>query len=235
MNFFKFHGKDVGIDLGTSSILVVLKDKGIIKNEPAIIAIEKKTNDIVAVGNEAKQMIGKTPEKIEALRPLKHGGIANLNATEMIVKEIIGELQREENIGSPRVLINLHIGMTEVEKRAVLKLVLATGAKEIYFVEETLAAAIGAGLDVSSPEASMIVDIGSGTTEIAVIALGKIVSCNYVRIAGDDLDENIIEYIKKNMNVEIGKNAAERLKIELASVKPIVNQIKEVKGRDLVT
>ena len=140
MNFFKFHGKDVGIDLGTSSILVVLKDKGIIKNEPAIIAIEKKTNDIVAVGNEAKQMIGKTPEKIEALRPLKHGGIANLNATEMIVKEIIEELQREENIGSPRVLINLHIGMTEVEKRAVLKLVLATGAKEIYFVEETLAA-----------------------------------------------------------------------------------------------
>lgn len=235
MNFFKFHGKDVGIDLGTSSILVVLKEKGIIKNEPAIIAIEKKTNDIVAVGNEAKQMIGKTPEKIEALRPLKHGGIANLNATEMIVRQIIEELQIEENIGSPRVLINLHIGMTEVEKRAVLKLVLATGAKEIYFVEETLAAAIGAGLDVSSPEASMIVDIGSGTTEIAVIALDRIVSCNYIRIAGDDLDENIIEYIKRNMNVEIGKNAAERLKIELASVKPIVNQIKEVKGRDLVT
>lgn len=235
MNFFKFRGKDVGIDLGTSSIVVVIKEKGIVKNEPAIIAIEKKTNEIVAVGKEAKLMIGKTPEKIEALRPLQHGGIANLNATEMIVKEIIEQLQKEENIGNPRVLINLHIGMTEVEKRAVLKLVLATGAKEIYFVEETLAAAIGAKLDTTSPEASMVVDIGSGTTEIVVIALGRIVACNYLKIAGDDLDENIIEYIKKNMNVEIGKNAAENLKIQLASARPTTNQIKEVKGRDLIT
>lgn len=235
MNFFKLHGKNIGIDLGTSSILIVLKDKGIIRNEPAIIAIEKKTNNIVAIGQEAKDMIGKTPEKIEALRPLLHGGIANLNAVEMIIEKIISELQETENIGNPRVLINLHVGMTEVEKRAVLKLVLDTGAKEICFVEEPLAAAIGANMDISSPEASMVVDLGCGTTEIAIIALGKIVAYNYLRVAGDDLDEDIIQYIRKKLNVEIGKNTAEYLKIELASVKPVINQNREITGRDLLT
>lgn len=235
MNFFKLRGKNIGIDLGTSSILIVLPDKGIIKNEPSIIAIEKKTHDVVAIGNEAKEMIGKTPGKIEALRPMLHAGIADLNAMEMMMAEFMTELQAIENIGSPKVVINLHIGMTEVERRAVLKLLLDIGVKEICFVEETLAAAIGAKMDVSSPEASMIVDIGSGTTEIAVIALGKIVACNYVKVAGDDLDQDIIDYIRKNMDVEIGKNAAEKLKIELASVKPIVNQIRMVKGRDLIT
>ena len=235
MNFFKLRGKNIGIDLGTSSILIVLQDKGIIKNEPSIIAIEKKTQDVVAIGNDAKEMIGKTPGKIEALRPLLHAGIADLNAMEMMMAEFIAELQATENIGSPRVVINLHIGMTEVERRAVLKLLLDIGVKEICFVEETLAAAIGAKMDVSSPEASMIVDIGSGTTEIAVIALGKIVACNFVKVAGDDLDQDIIDYIRKNLDVEIGKNAAEKLKIELASVKPIVNQIRQVKGRDLIT
>lgn len=220
---------------GTSSILVVLKDKGIIKNVPDIIAVEKNSNSVLAVGCEAKEMIGKTPDKIKALMPLVHAGIADLNATELILKSIVKELKETENIGSPRIVINLHIGMTEVEKRAVRKAVLDSGAQEVYFVEETLAAAMGANMDTSGVEASMVVDIGSGTTEVAVIALGRIAACNYVRVAGDDLDNDIIEYIRKKMNVEIGKNAAERLKIELSTVKPAVNQVREVKGRDLVT
>lgn len=235
MNLLKIHGKDVGIDLGTSSIVVVLKDKGIVRNEPDIIAIEKKTNKILAVGSSAKEMMGKTPEKIEALMPLQHAGIADLYATEMIMKSIIKGLQETENIGNPRIVINLHIGMNEVEKRAVYRAAMDSGAREVYFIEETLAAAIGANLDTTSAEASMIVDIGSGTTEVAVIALGKIASCNYVKIAGDDLDKDIIEYIRKKMNIEIGKNAAERIKLELASVKPVVNQEIEVKGRDLIS
>lgn len=235
MRFFKLHSKRIGIDLGTESILVVMKEKGIVINEPAIIAIEKGSNAIVAVGNEAKEMIGKTPEKIEALRPLKHGGIANLKATEMIVKDIIDRLDKTQNIGRPVVLINVHVGITEVEKRAILKLVSDTGAREANFVEEPIAAALGANLDVYSPEGSMVVDLGSGTTETAVISLGKIVSSDSIKIAGDDLDENIIEYVKKNFNIEIGKNAAEKIKIEIASAKPILGKKIEIKGRDLVT
>ena len=237
MNFFKFHGKDVGIDLGTSSILVVLKDKGIIKNEPAIIAIEKKTNDIVAVGNEAKQMIGKTPEKIEALRPLKHGGIANLNATEMIVKEIIEELQREENIGSPRVLINLHIGMTEVEKRAIEEATKLAGARDVILMEEPMAAAIGAGLPVGEPTGSMIVDIGGGTTEVAIISLGGIVTSKSLRVAGDELDQAIIAYVKKEFSLMIGERTAEQIKMELGSAYKIddENASMDIKGRDMIT
>lgn len=235
MRFFKLHGKRIGIDLGTESILVVIKSKGIVINEPAIIAIEKGSNSIVAVGNEAKEMIGKTPEKIEALRPLKHAGIANLKATEMIVKDIIDRLDRAEDVGRPDVLINVHVGITEVEKRAILKLVSDTGARRASFVEEPIAAALGANLDVYSPEGSMVVDLGCGTTETAVISLGKIVSSDSLKVAGDDLDENIIDYVKKNLSVEIGKNAAERIKIEIASAKPILGRKIEVKGRDLVT
>lgn len=235
MRFFKLHGKRIGIDLGTESILVVIKSKGIVINEPAIIAIEKGSNSIVAVGNEAKEMIGKTPEKIEALRPLEHAGIANLRATEMIVKDIIDRLDKTEDIGRPDVLINVHVGITEVEKRAILKLVSDTGAREACFIEEPIAAALGANLDVYSPEGSMVVDLGSGTTETAVISLGKIVSSDSLRIAGDDFDKNIIDYVKRNLSVEIGKNAAERIKIEIASAKPILGKKIEVKGRDLVT
>ncbi|MCI8290933.1 MAG: rod shape-determining protein [Clostridia bacterium] len=235
MRFFKLHSKRIGIDLGTESILVVMKEKGIVINEPAIIAIEKGSSAIVAVGNEAKEMIGKTPEKIEALRPLKHGGIANLKATEMIVKDIIDRLDKTQNIGRPVVLINVHVGITEVEKRAILKLVSDTGAREANFVEEPIAAALGANLDVYSPEGSMVVDLGSGTTETAVISLGKIVSSDSIKIAGDDLDENIIDYVKRNFNIEIGKNAAEKVKIEIASAKPILGKKVEIKGRDLVT
>lgn len=235
MSLFGLHSKNIGVDLGTDSILVTLQSKGILINEPAIIAIEQDTSKIVAVGKEAKEMIGKTPDKIDALRPLKHAGIADLKATEMIVKDIIKRIGKTENIGTPKIVINVHIGMTEVEKRAVLKLVYDTGAKEAYLVEEPIAAALGANLDIYSPEGTMVVDLGAGTTEVAVIALGKIVACDFIKMAGDDLDQNIIDYIKKNMNVEIGKNAAEKIKKEIASTRPTATPKLEVKGRDLVT
>ena len=153
----------------------------------------------------------------------------------MIVKDIIDRLDKTQNIGRPVVLINVHVGITEVEKRAILKLVSDTGAREANFVEEPIAAALGANLDVYSPEGSMVVDLGSGTTETAVISLGKIVSSDSIKIAGDDLDENIIDYVKRNFNIEIGKNAAEKVKIEIASAKPILGKKVEIKGRDLVT
>lgn len=232
MNFFGLHNKDIGIDLGTASILVAVKSKGIVINEPAIIAVEKGTNDILAVGEEAKEMIGRTPDRIIPLRPLKSAGIADLKATEMLIKNVMNRLKKED-IFNPRVLINVHVGMTEVERRAVLKAVASTGTRSVYLIEETLAAALGAGLDIYSPNGCMVVDLGSGTTEVAAIALGKIVTCDSLRVAGDDLDQDIIEYVRKKKNVEIGKNAAEKIKIELASTKPLVNQTMEIKGRDL--
>lgn len=235
MRFLKLHGKRIGIDLGTESILVSVKSEGIVINEPAIIAIEKTTNDVVAVGNEAKDMIGKTPDKIKALRPLEHAGIANLMATEMIVKDIINRLDKLYNIGRPDVLINVHAGITDLEKRAVLKLVSDTTARSAHVVEEPIAAAIGADLDISTPEATMVVDLGSGITETAVISLGEIVTSDCVKVAGDDFDHAIIEFVKKNMNMEIGKNAAERVKIELISTKPVLGKKMEIKGRDLIS
>lgn len=235
MKLLKFYGKRIGIDLGTESILVAVKSKGIVINEPAIIAIEKGKNEIMAVGNEAKEMIGKTPDKIEALRPLQHAGIANLKATEMIVKDIIDRLDKKYNIGRPEVLINVHIGITDLEKRAVLRLISDTGAREAYFIEEPIAAALGTNTDIYSPEGCMVVDLGSGTTETAVISLGEIVTSDSIKIAGDDLDNDIIEYLKKKLSFEIGKNAAEKIKKELASAKPILGPKMELKGRDLVT
>ncbi len=235
MNLFKLHGKHIGIDLGTSTILMVLKDKGIVKSEPSIVAIESSNKDILAIGREAKEMLGKTPEKISSLMPMLKGGISNLSATEMIIRRLIKELQEKEDIGNPKVLINVHIGMNDVEKRAIIKLLQDMGVKDISFIEETLAAAIGADLDVDSHEATMMLNIGGGTSEVAVIAFGKVTACNYIRIAGDDLDNDIIDYIKKKMLIVIGKNTAETLKINLASISPVVNKNYEVTGRDLKT
>lgn len=235
MNLFKLHGKYIGIDLGTSTILMVVQNKGIVKKESSIVAVQNGSKDILAIGNEAKEMLGKTPERISALMPMLQGGIASLSATEMIIRRLIKELQEKENIGIPKVLINVHIGMNDVEKRAVIKLLHDMGIKDISFIEETLAAAIGAELDVKSHEATMMLNIGGGTSEVAVIAFGKITSCNYIKVAGDDFDNDIIEYIKKKMLVVIGKNTAELIKIKLASISPVVNQNYEVTGRDLRT
>ena len=233
MSFLRLHSKNIGIDLGTASILVVLEGKGICINEPAIVAVRQKQQTVLAIGHEAKEMIGRTPNEIRPLSPLQHAGISDLKAAEMIVKNVIKRLERTEEIGMPKIVINVHVGMTEVEKRAVLKLIYDVGAREAYLVEEPIAAALGANLDVYSPEGTMVVDIGAGMTEVAVMALGKIVSSDALRIAGDDLDQNIMDYIKKNLKVEIGKNAAERIKIEIASAKPRVNQKITIKGRDL--
>lgn len=235
MSFFRLHNKRIGLDLGTASILVVLEGKGIFINEPAIIAVQKRDKRILAVGQEAKEMIGRTPGEIQALRPLKQGGISDLDATEMVIKNIIKTVTKKEDIGIPKIAINVHIGMTEVEKRAVLKVIYDTGIRDVYLVEEPIAAALGIDLNIYSPEGNMVVDFGAGTTEVAVIALGKIVTCDSLRVAGDDLDQNIIDYIKKKKNVEIGKNAAEKVKIEIGSAKPKVNQKISIKGRDLRT
>lgn len=186
-------------------------------------------------GTEAKDMIGKTPGKIDALRPLEHASIANLMATEMIICDIINRLDKKYSIGRPEVMINVHAGITDLEKRAVLKLVSDAGVRGACLIEEPLAAAIGAGLDVNISEANMVVDLGSGVTETAVISLGKIVTSDSIKIAGDDFDHAIIDFMKKNMNMEIGKNAAEKIKLSLISTKPVLGKKLEIKGRDLVT
>ena len=180
-------------------------------------------------------MIGKTPDKIAAIRPFKHAGIANLMATEMIARDIIKRLDKQYNIGKPEVIINVHVGITDLEKRAVLKLVSDTGVRRVCLIEEPLSAAIGAGLDIYTPEASMVVDLGSGVTETAVISLGKIVTSDSIKVSGDDFDQAIIDFVKKDMNIEIGKNAAERIKLSLVSTKPVIRKKLEVKGRDLIT
>ena len=180
-------------------------------------------------------MIGKTPDKIAAIRPLKHAGIANLMATEMIARDIIKRLDKQYNIGKPEVIINVHVGITDLEKRAVLKLVSDTGVRRVCLIEEPLSAAIGAGLDIYTPEASMVVDLGSGVTETAVISLGKIVTSDSIKVSGDDFDQAIIDFVKKDMNIEIGKNAAERIKLSLVSTKPVIGKKLEIKGRNLIT
>lgn len=180
-------------------------------------------------------MIGKTPDKIAAIRPLEHAGIANLMATEMIARDIIKRLDKQYNIGKPEVIINVHVGITDLEKRAVLKLVSDTGVRRVCLIEEPLSAAIGAGLDIYTPEASMVVDLGSGVTETAVISLGKIVTSDSIKVSGDDFDQAIIDFVKKDMNIEIGKNAAERIKLSLVSTKPVLGKKLEIKGRNLIT
>ncbi len=234
MNLLKARTK-IGIDLGTESIRVVIKDKGIVINEPAIIAVENATGEIVAVGAEAKEMIGKTPEKIDALKPLNDSAIADLKATELIVKDIFARLKKKYNIVRPDVLINLHIGSTELEKRAVYKLLKNVGVNTAYFIEEPIAAGLGAGLDVYSSKAFFVVNIGSGSTEVASISGGKVISSSSVRVAGEKLDNAIIEHIKKEFNVEIGKNAAENIKKQIAYSKPLIKKGVEVKGRDIIT
>ena len=234
MNVFGARSK-IGIDLGTESIRVVIKNKGIVINEPAIIAIEKATGEIIAVGNSAKEMIGKTPEKIEALKPLKESAIADLKATELIVKDIMIRLKREFNIVKPNVLMNMHVGSTELEKRAVYKLLKNIGVNTAFFIEEPIAAGLGAGLDVFSHNSFLVVNIGSGSTEVASISEGKIISCSSCRIAGESLDNAIMEYVKRTFNVEIGKNAAEKIKTQIATSKPFLKKGIEIKGRDIIS
>lgn len=236
MNLFSFKGKDIGIDLGTANILVMLKGKGIILNEPSVVAIDRQTNEILATGHEAKEMLGRTPESIKAVRPLKDGVIADFTATQLLLKNIVSKVCQRYNTGRPRVVVGVPSGITEVEERAVEESVLRAGAKEVFLIEEPMAAAIGANLEVAEPSGNIIVDIGGGTTEVAVISLGGIVVSNSLRIAGDELDEDIVNYVKREMGLAIGETTAEEVKKEIGCATPLVTELSmQIKGRDLAT
>ena len=234
MKFFTFGSKDIGIDLGTANILVTLKGKGVILQEPSVVAIDRKTGNIMATGTEAKEMLGRTPEQIKAVRPLKDGVIADFTATQLMLKNIIEKVGRRYNIGRPRVVVGVPSGITEVEERAVEESVLQAGAKEVYLIEEPMAAAIGAALDVGEPSGNIIVDIGGGTTEVAVISLGGIVVSHSLRVAGDELDDDIVNYIKREMNLAVGETTAEQIKTQIGCALPLMTETTvEVRGRDL--
>ncbi len=229
---------DLAIDLGTASTLVYVKGKGIVANEPSVVAVRKDINGtkILAVGNEAKKMLGRTPANITAIRPMKDGVIADFDITESMLKYFIRIAHKRSSFVRPRVIISVPSGITPVEKRAVKESAELAGAREIYLIEEPMAAAIGAGLPVSEPIGSMIVDIGGGTTEVAVISLSGIVYSLSARTAGDKMDEAIVQYIKRKYNLLIGERTAELIKITIGTAYP-EKEIKtvDVKGRDMVT
>lgn len=228
--------KDMGIDLGTANTLVYVQGRGIVLQEPTVVAIEKETNNIFAVGTEAKQMVGRTPGNIIAVRPMKDGVIADFDVTEKMLRYFINTAAKNVGILAPRVIIGVPSGVTEVEKRAVMDAGLQAGAREVFLIEEPMAAAIGAGLAVEEPTGNLIVDIGGGTTEVAVISLGGIVSSRSLRIAGDEMNEAISQYIKRHYNMMIGERTAEELKKEIGSAYPdSKEQSSEVRGRDLLT
>lgn len=234
--FLNLNSKDIGIDLGTANILVTLKGKGIVLNEPSVVAIDKKSGQIMATGAEAKEMLGRTPDSIKAVRPLQDGVIADFSATELMLKNIISKVCRQYNAGKPRIVVGVPSGITEVEERAVEEATIQAGAKEVYLIEEPMAAAIGANLDVAEPSGSIVVDIGGGTTEVAVISLGGIVVSHSLRVAGDELDQDIVSYIKREMNLAIGETTAEQLKIHIGCALPLMTELSmEVSGRDLNT
>ena len=235
-NFFKIGSKDMGIDLGTANILVTVKGKGVVLNEPSVVAINSKTDDILATGLEAKEMLGRTPNEIKAVRPLKDGVIADFKATQLLLKNLIAKVSSRYNAGRPKVVVGVPSGITEVEERAVEEAVMHAGAKEVYLIEEPMAAAIGAGIDVAAPSGSIIVDIGGGTTEVAVISLGGIVNSSSLRVAGDELNNDIIDYVKKTQNILIGETTAEQIKKEIGCALPLMTEkTMEVIGRDLGT
>lgn len=231
---FGLKSKDIGIDLGTANTLVTLKGKGVILKEPSVVAIDRRSGNILATGYEAKEMLGRTPETIKAVRPLKDGVIADFTATQLMLKNIVSKVCQRYNAGKPRVVVGVPSGITEVEERAVEESVLRAGAKEVYLIEEPMAAAIGANLDVAEPTGNIIVDIGGGTTEVAVISLGGVVISNSLRTAGDELDEDIVNYIKREMGLAIGETTAEEIKIEIGCALPLMTEASmEVRGRDL--
>lgn len=228
--------KDMGIDLGTANTLVYVQGRGVVLQEPTVVAIEKDTNNIIAVGSEAQQMVGRTPGNIVAVRPMKDGVIADFDVTEKMLRYFINKAGKNVGILAPRVIIGVPSGVTEVEKRAVMDAGLQAGAREVFLIEEPMAAAIGAGLNVEEPTGNLIVDIGGGTTEVAVISLGGIVSSRSLRIAGDEMNEAIAHYIKRNYNLMIGERTAEDIKKEIGSAYPGTKDEKlEVRGRDLLT
>jgi len=226
---------DLAIDLGTANTLVYVKGKGIVLSEPSVVAINKDTNRVLAVGREAKDMLGRTPGNIVAVRPMRDGVIANFDLTEAMLKYFIRKVHNRNTLVRPRIIIGVPSGITQVEKRAVRDSAEQAGAREVYLIDEPMAAAIGAGLPIEEPFGNMIVDVGGGTTEVAVISLSGIVYCKSVRVGGDEMDEAIVSFIKRKYNLLIGERTAEQIKIAIGSAYPMEEKKTiEVKGRDLI-
>ena len=235
-NFFNLSFKNIGIDLGTANILVTLEGKGIVLNEPSVVAIDNVTGKIVATGAEAKEMLGRTPEKIRAVRPMKDGVIADFTATRLLLRNIVQKVCKRYNIVRLKAVVGVPSGITEVEERAVEEAIVQAGAIEVYLIEEPIAAAIGANIEIAEPSGNIIVDIGGGTTEVAVISLGGVVVSKSIRIAGDEIDEAIVNYIKRELNLAIGATTAEEIKIKIGCVLPLMTkEVLEIRGRDLNT
>jgi rod shape-determining protein MreB len=227
--------KDIGIDLGTASILVHVKGKGVVLNEPSVVAIDKNTGKLLKVGHEAQSMLGRTPGNIVAMRPLREGVISDYDMTERMLREFIRKVV-PVHLFKPRVVICVPSGITEVEERAVIDAGIQAGARKVYLIEEPVAAAIGAGIDIAQPEGHMVVDIGGGTTDVAVISLSGVVESESIKIAGDQFNDAVVKYIRRKHNVLIGERTAEELKISIGGVYPREEELtKEIKGRDLMT
>jgi len=229
---------DLAIDLGTANTLVFVKGKGIVLREPSVVAVRSdlRTNKVLAVGKEAKMMLGRTPGNIQAIRPIKDGVIADFEVTEAMLRYFINKVHNRRTLVHPRIIVSVPSGITQVEKRAVRESAESAGAREVYLIEEPMAAAIGAGLPITEPTANMVVDIGGGTTEVAVISLAGVVYAKSVRVAGDKMDDAIIQYIKRKHNLAIGEHSAEVIKTTLADVMPEEPfETMEIKGRDLIS
>jgi len=236
MGLFDFFNKDMGIDLGTANTLVYIKGKEIITREPSVVAIQTNTKEVLAVGEDAKKMIGRTPGNIVAIRPLKDGVIADFDTTQSMLKHFIRTAYKRRSLFQPRVVVCVPSGVTEVEKRAVEEAAIHAGARDAYLIEEPMAAAIGAGLPVHEPTGSLIIDIGGGTTEVAVTSLGGVVTSKSIRVGGDELDESIVNYIKKQYSLMIGERTAEEIKINIGSAGTEEQETTmDIRGRDLIT
>jgi rod shape-determining protein MreB and related proteins len=230
-----FGGRDMAVDLGTANTLLYVKGRGIVLSEPSVVAIDQRTGDVHAVGIEAKRMLGRTPGNITAIRPLKDGVIADFDVTETMLRHFIQKVH-QNRWAHPRVVVCVPSGVTGVEKRAVEEATLSAGARQAYLIEEPMAAAIGAGLPVAEPTGNMIVDIGGGTTEVAVISLGGIVVAQSIRVGGDELDEAIVTYVKREEKLMIGSQTAEEVKLEIGSAFALKDELEaEVRGRDMIT
>jgi rod shape-determining protein MreB len=228
--------RDLAVDLGTANTKVYVRGRGIVLREPTVIAMQRESRAVLAVGEQAKQMIGRTPGNIVAVRPMKDGVIADFDVTQVMLRYFMVKAQRRRPLVRPRVIVCVPSGVTEVEKRAVIDATLQAGAREAYLIEEPMAAAIGAGLPVHEPTGNMIVDIGGGTTEVAIISLGGIVTSRSIRVGGDEMDEAVISHIKRTYNMLIGERTAEEVKITIGSAFPRPeSEVFEVRGRDLVT
>ncbi len=228
-------GQDIAIDLGTATVIAFVKGKGIVLREPSVVAVDNNTNEVLAVGQEARRMLGRTPGNIVATRPLKDGVISNYTVTEKMLKYFINKIGGK-TMFAPRIMICIPSQVTEVERKAVIDAASQAGARKVYLIEEPIAAAIGAGIDISKPCGNMIVDIGGGTTDIAVISLGGSVVSSSIKVAGDKFDEAVIRYIKKKHNVIIGERTAEELKVNIGCVYPKIQDVEmDIRGRDLTT